>query len=148
MRRGPILRRRDVQLLKVEEGWLANVLGNADVISEGSTVDEEGGAVYYGSTSIRCRLDVRATAAAAEEQLEPEAFAHAIVFDPHTRLRLVRLAHREAVVRAGGPLNVMYAEMSARVLSAEVSKAGTEIQLAFDIDLSAALARLRKSADG
>jgi len=145
VRRGPIVCRRDVQLLKVQEAWLAAVLANADVMSEGSTVEEEGGAVYYGSTSIRCHLDVGALTTAMGEQLEPEALAHAVVVDPHTRLRLVRLAHREAVVRAGGPLNVMYAELSAQVLDSERSDDAV-IALAFDVDLSAALARLQKRA--
>jgi hypothetical protein len=129
--------RAGVRLIQLRPSYLARLIEEGDVVSEGGLVDEAEGRVYYGSTSIRCRID--ATCAAAAGPLGPSpppALAALLACDPHLRLLVLRIARREAVVRAAAPLKVMYAELGVRVLSD-----ADGIRLAFDVDLSAALAR-------
>ena len=103
------------------------MIERADVSSEGAVED----GVYYGTTSLRCPVEEEMVGAipAAEQ---PEQLARVIVSDAQARLRILRLAHREAVVRATAPLDVLQAEIDARVL-----RVGDRWTLSIDVDVSA-----------
>jgi hypothetical protein len=124
-----VLRRRPHQLA-LHDGFWTGLLDAADVVSEGGRREEKGrGPVYYGTTSLRCRLDRRSVArAGGAKRLCALVLAH-----PHARVRLLRLALREAAVRAGAPLGPLHAEVRARV----VKEDDGGIVLAIDIDVSA-----------
>ena len=142
-RRTPLLAQRQVQLVKLRDGWMTLVLDQADIISEGDVVpdgvaqdgNELASSMYFGSTSLRCALDPQSL---RRQGLDPYQLAQAVLCDPHARLRLLRIARREAMSRAGGSLDVVYAELSGTALCLEDA-----IELAFDVDLNAKLARVR-----
>ncbi len=118
--------RRVLDLIGVREGWFSSIVEAADIVSEGAVQTVDGVAGYFGSTSLRCSL-------ADEASGDLQALADLVITDPNTRLRLVRLAHREAVSRADArTLGVLTAEITATV--------STENRvLAIDIDVSAGL---------
>ena len=69
----------------------------ADAVSEGAARLETRGNVWYGSTSLILRLDARTD--------EERAFLVAVAErDLHVRTRALRVAVREAAVRAGARL--------------------------------------------
>lgn len=126
VRRVAATTRRVLDLIGVREGWFSSIVESADIVSEGAVQTVDGVDGYYGSTSLRCAL-------ANEAEGDPHALADLVISDPNTRLRLLRLAHREAVSRADArPLGVLTAEITATV-SAE------NRVLAIDIDVSAGL---------
>lgn len=141
VRKTQVVTRHTLELCAVREGWWSSVLEEADIVSEGDVVIEEGARVYYGTTSLR--------AAISDISHDPATLARIVITDPHARLRLLRLAHREAVVRAGAPIDVMHAEMAAEVLEAPTAEDQRGRVLAIAIDVSAAIPDLptsRKSA--
>ena len=91
----PLLRERWVRLLAVTEGRVRDLVDGADIVSEGGMKDEAGVPTYYGTTHLIIRAD-------AFEGIESEVVAHVLRSDPHTRLRVVRVAHREATSRILG----------------------------------------------
>ncbi|WP_437747316.1 hypothetical protein WME73_21710 [Sorangium sp. So ce302] len=103
VQRPPLLQRRHIELVTCSAGRLHALFDSADVLSEGSTRDEGGALVYYGSTSLHVALPPDAPLAARLDR--------ALALDPHLRLRALRVAHREAAARAGGPLGPMQAEI-------------------------------------
>ena len=134
VRRAAITARRTLDLLGLNEGWFASMVDDADVVSEGAIQVVDGVEGYFGSTSLRCRI-------ALDDDVPRDvgALAQLVVGDPHARLRLLRLAHREAVSRASSRLGVLTAEISVTNLGEEK---GTHAVLAIDIDVSAALTDL------
>ena len=96
--------------MSVLDGWWARVLEGADTVSEGGQVSESDGEVYYGSTSVRCYPEPRPQAI---RQLDLSSLARLLLADPHARLRLVRLARREAAARIRGTPGVLRVELSA-----------------------------------
>ena len=121
-----VVSHRSLDLVAVRQGWWSSLFEHADVVSEGAVQHEPTGSVYYGTTSLRCAI-------------EPDGFAHRtaplpqwLLANPHARLRLLRLAHREAASRAGATLDVMHAEMTVRLLAG-----GARPVLAVDLDVSA-----------
>lgn len=86
--------------------------------------------VYYGTTSLRCHLEPAAKGWGSE--LSAAQLAAVVLSDPHARLRVLRIAHREAAARAPGTLGVLQAEMTCRAIGAEDSPI-----IAIDIDVSA-----------
>jgi hypothetical protein len=125
-----VVTRRTVQLLSVLDGWWARVLDRADVVSEGSRASEPPGGVYYGSTNLRCVPEPRP---ATLQKLGIGALARLMLADPHVRVRLVRLARREAVARAPGPLGVLRVEITAQPAAA--GGEGQEPSSAIDVQL-------------
>ena len=76
----------------------------ADAVSEGAARAETRGNVWYGSTSLILRLD--------SETPEERAFLAAVAErDLHVRTRALRVAVREAAVRAGARLGRSQCEM-------------------------------------
>lgn len=66
----------------------------ADAVSEGAARTEARGQVWYGSTSLILHLD-------AKTQEERAFLAEVAARDLHVRIRALRVAIREATVRAG-----------------------------------------------
>lgn len=108
VRAAPLFGRRNVALVVAHPGPVRDLVEAADVVSEGATRVEGGALVFYGSTSV---LFLRASAGGALADDEVSTFTGLLGCDPHLRLRAVRIAHREATARAGGPLATMLAEI-------------------------------------
>jgi hypothetical protein len=128
----------------IRESWIARLLHEADIFSEGSVRDELDGRTYYGSTSFRCEVAaVRGQLSGGEDGLviDADVLAQALVAEPQVRLVAVRIARREACARAGAALDVMHAEVSVRVIDRDAD-GDNRPRLAIDVDVSARLARL------
>ncbi len=86
----PLLQARQKLVVRTFETTWRDLFARADVISEGSVREEPGGRVWYGSTSLILSA--------------PEETAVVLVRlaarDVHFRLRALRMAHREASLRA------------------------------------------------
>lgn len=132
IRKVQVVSRRTLEVLALREGWWSSVIERADIVSEGAVVREAERAVYYGSTSLRCPIETDHLS--SMPVATPEQLARVIVADPHARLRLLRLAHREAASRAGAQLDVLSADMIARVVREDDLSL-----LSVDIDVSAPL---------
>lgn len=102
----PLLRTRERRLVALTEGVLRDWLERADVVSEGQEQRSEDGSTYYGTTSILLAFDSAPAAA-----LEDLATLGAIAEDPHLRLRVLRVARREAEARATGALETLRTEL-------------------------------------
>ena len=77
----------------------------ADALSEGSVRDEPQGRVWYGSTSLILAL------ADSDPPAVRAFFVAFAAHDLHVRLRALRIACREATLRAPGPLGSSICEM-------------------------------------
>lgn len=77
---------------------LESLLARADIVSEGAVVDGH----WCGSTSVDLPL---------EETLDADQ-SRALRACPHLRVRLLRLAQREAAARAPGAIESVRAELS------------------------------------
>jgi hypothetical protein len=86
----PLLQARQKLAVRTFETTWRDLFARADVISEGSVREEPAGRVWYGSTSLILTA--------------PEEAAAVLVMlasrDVHFRLRALRMAHREASLRA------------------------------------------------
>ncbi len=97
---------RVASLTRADDGLWAQLFRRADIVSEGATDHEDEGVVYRGSTSILLQ---------GVGQL-----MHAAEVDPHLRLRALRMARREAQVRAPGLLDVARMDMIVRLVGSVV----------------------------
>jgi hypothetical protein len=111
VRDAPLVARRSVELLAATEGRFRALLEAADVVSEGRTEAEGDALVYYGSTSV---LLLRRSAGGGLPDPDLGMLAAVVRADPHVRLRVLRIAHREATARAGGPIDTLRAEIDVR----------------------------------
>lgn len=87
---------------------LGELFDAADVMSEGANRPDGAEQVYYGTTSIRLALE--SAGGPLPDALHQE-LAKILRFDPHARVRALRIACREALVRAGNPLETIQAEL-------------------------------------
>lgn len=91
-------------------GW-RELFESADVVSEGAVVQDAQGATYFGTTSVLLPF-------ASRGGLVPDAIGaiagQLAARDPHARVRAMRIACREAQVRAGQPLERISAEVVVR----------------------------------
>ncbi len=129
-----MVRRRSRQGIRVQLGWLASALGTADIVSEGCVMNDPDGLAYFGSTNIRCLLphELPVLSTGHRAPVTPEQWVAIVLSDPHARLQLIRVAHRELTSRAGAGTGPMQAEMEGHV--EQVS--GDQIMV-FNIDASA-----------
>lgn len=104
----PLVQRRRVELCTAHEGRWREILDAADVMSEGKTRPEGAGFVYYGSTSV---LLPRRSSGGHLPDPDVPSLAGILRLDPHIRLRALRIAHREAELRAGAPMRTLHAEI-------------------------------------
>jgi len=133
----PLVQRRHVELIAAQTGRWGAIVEAADVVSEGRTEDEAGARVYYGSTSV---LLLRSSAGGSLPDLEVELLAAILRRDPHVRLRVLRIAHREAQVRAGGQLATLHAEI-------DVGAGARGISVLIDVVARLSRGHLRASGD-
>jgi hypothetical protein len=107
-RHGLLLRKRLELWQSSDYGW-RELFEAADVISEGAVHRDE--VTYFGTTSILLPY-------ASRGGLVPDELGRAVTRmaarDPHARLRAVRIACREAQVRAGRPIARLNAEVVVR----------------------------------
>lgn len=92
---------RCITLARLDANATRDWLDDASIVSEGGLHDGER---YYGSTYVTVR----------DATLAPSSLASLVDADPHLRLRILRVAHREASARAAAPLETMRAEISIR----------------------------------
>lgn len=123
VKRAPLMRRRTVALVGIEDGPLRDVLDGADVVSEGGSREEGEEVVYYGSTNL---LLVPTSRGGTVPDGRLGDLAVLLAHDPHVRVRAVRVAHREALVRAAAPLGPLRAEMA-------VTATARGLELAIDV---------------
>jgi len=108
VRAAPLVMRRTVELLSLSVGRLREIVDAADVVSEGCTRSEGDRLVYYGSTSV---LLLKRSAGGPVPDVDVDSLIALLRCEPHVRLRVLRIAHREAASRAGGPLGMLEAEI-------------------------------------
>ena len=107
----PLLQRRVATLWRSADYRLRELFEAADVMSEGATRKEREGEFYYGTTSVLLPLE----SAGGQIPDENAELARSIVScDPHARVRAIRIACREAQVRAAAPLGRVRAELVVR----------------------------------
>jgi hypothetical protein len=108
----PILKRRSAELIAALGGRLLELVDAASVMSEGEARREAGELVYYGTTSL---LFSRRSLGGDLPDSEAADLALAFENDPHARLQIVRIAHREASSRATGQLGPVHAELHVKI---------------------------------
>jgi hypothetical protein len=107
VRHASLLRAKERVLVALTEGAVRDWLERADVMSEGRTTHASDASTYYGSTSIVLPL-----AEAPLPRRDDSALIAALAACPHLRLRALRIARREAEVRAGASLDTVRAEIT------------------------------------
>lgn len=109
VRRAPHFSTTTKSFVKLLDGAVKTWVELADVVSEGSSQsDAQGRPVYFGSSSI-----VLEWSRAPDERLCDPELSPLVMSDPHLRVRALRIARREAEVRAGGELCSMRADLLA-----------------------------------
>jgi len=125
-----LLAQRTLRLWQSSDQAAVRILAGADVMSEGATRTESTGSVYYGTSSILLPLCSRGG------QIPDNRVEEALVWcrnDPHLRLRILRLARREAAQRAGADL---------RRMDAEIAFTKSPLGLRVDVEVEAHVAHL------
>jgi hypothetical protein len=102
----PLFHSRILRLVASSDARWAQLFEKADVVSEGAPRGEGAQRSYFGSSDIV--LFVRPL----RRGDTMEGLAGAMALDPHVRLRAVRMARREAQLRAQGPLDSLHAEIT------------------------------------
>ncbi len=134
VRRVAIATRRTLELVGLREGWFSSMVEQADIVSEGAVQTLHGAEGYYGSTSLRCVI------AADVATADQARLVQLVQSDATARLRLLRLAHREAVSRAAPhTLDVLSAELSVALQPADADSPDRRPVLCVDLDVSAGL---------
>jgi hypothetical protein len=105
----PLIRRRSVELWASSDYTIRQMFEQADVMSEGAPRREASRTMYYGTTSIVLLTQSRGGHVPDQALLDSVRLLRA---DPHARLRALRIAWREASVRARAPLGQLRAELS------------------------------------
>jgi len=106
-----------MDFVAVEDGPARQFVETADVVSEGLARIEGAGSVYYGTTSVLLTASSRGGTLPVEDVENLSIF---LAQDPHLRLRVLRIAVREARARAQGELGRVSAEMDVRSSDAGV----------------------------
>ena len=107
----PLVRVRSVELWQCLDDRWHELFEVADIMSEGAVRQEPGGRTYYGSTSVL--LPAHCLGVCRRDELL--RLARLVTGDPHLRVRAVRIAWREAKVRAGGSLDQVLVELGVRI---------------------------------
>jgi hypothetical protein len=104
--RPPLVSQKTMRLVTSSDARWAELFEKADIVSEGAPRDVGSKRSYFGSTDI--------VLLAGQERPRSGALdlASIAAYDPHVRLRAVRMARREAAQRAGGPLDRLHAEIT------------------------------------
>ena len=115
--------RRSTHVRTFESRW-RELFEGADVLSEGSVLTEPHGRVWYGSTSVILP---------AAWGIEPPILAEVADRNVHVRLRALRMALREACVRAPARLGR---------LMCEIRISSDDERVRIDVDVQAPLIEL------
>lgn len=124
-RRAPLYVARKMLVVRRSHAEWRDWFDRADIVSEGSARQEGNGRVWYGSTSLilpRVAIAGSLTREASThdrgqlgvEPVEKESAALLVRFaerDVHLRLRALRIARREAALRAPSPLGRVVCEI-------------------------------------
>lgn len=125
----PLLASRTLRLLQTSDYRIRPMFEEADVMSEGAVRPERQGRVYYGTTSIVLPL---ASCGGHVPDEQASIVFSVLRLSPHARVRAIRIACREAMVRAKGPLGTLRAELrfshSARGLQIDVDVEAPALQ--------------------
>ena len=119
----PLVEMRPVVQVRGNDHPLRELLARADSVSEGSARKEGSDTVWYGTTSLVLALPHLSPA-------ELEGVRAVASRDVHLRTRALRMAHREASLRAPGNLGR---------LSCEIRFADAPGALRIDVDVQAPL---------
>lgn len=90
----PLALRRTTELYQSSDYRIRDLFAHADVVSEGALARD--GSAYFGTTSIILTL----SASEMRNRTGLAELVAVLAMDPHARTRAVRIAHREASVRA------------------------------------------------
>jgi len=104
-RGGRLLRERHIRLICLTDGITRDWLDVADVMSEGRVDVSATGRSYFGSTSVL-------VAPIPGFDVDAATFLRVVETDPHIRVRVIRLARREAECRAPALLGTMSVDLS------------------------------------
>lgn len=117
--------------------WRA-LFESADTLSEGAIKTSAEGSTYFGSTHIHLR---HVALAKLTDDLDPGDLFKIVQADPHVRLRAVRLACLEAMVRANAAFSSV---------STEITFRPELLAICISVDIEAKLARRsgHRSASG
>ncbi len=102
----PLVCARHGTLVRAPDPPWRELFERADVVSEGDVRAEKSGRVWYGSTSLILAVDPPSL-----EGPWSGSLASLAARDVHVRLRALRVAHREACLRAPGRLGRFACEM-------------------------------------
>src|ERR1700722_14231782 len=103
-RRPPLVDVSSAPRARTNDALWRDAFETADAVSEGAARPEARGNVWYGSTSLILRI-------AAQNDAERAFLAAVAERDVHVRTRALRVAVREATVRAGARLGRSQCEM-------------------------------------
>ncbi len=103
--------RRLLSVVGASDSLWAALFEHADVVSEGLSSEEQGKLVYRGTTSVILLDDRYGGLLTVSQSAQMAKIAGS---DPHLRVRLVRLAQREALSRVSQPLDCTYIEIIVR----------------------------------
>ncbi|MFO0551812.1 MAG: hypothetical protein U0271_25725 [Polyangiaceae bacterium] len=109
--------------VRLLDGAVRDWLETADVMSEGREEPTSSGLTYFGSTSILLPWD-----RVPDPRFTYPSTLPVLASDPHLRIRITRIARREAESRASADLDSMHVEITCR---------GTSRGLLFAVDLEA-----------
>lgn len=123
--------KRAFELWLCPDYWWRELFEHADVMSEGATRAEPGPATYFGTTSI---LLPSVAHGGRLSQAEVDICRPLVARDVHARVRAIRIACREAEVRAGAPLGR---------IRAELRSVSDPRGLRLDVEIEAPLAKAR-----
>jgi hypothetical protein len=142
-RRLPLLVTTSQRGFRLFDYRLRELFERADIISEGArkatSATVEADNTYFGTTNIVLTPYASDTSSLA---IEPQLLVRIFAWDPHVRLRALRIAYREARVRANGvidrvrteivvsqaPLGIrIHVDLEARVLSTSPRSLGSSL---------------------
>lgn len=106
-----LVQSRAVEVFRSSDYRFRELFDHADVMSEGAIRNESDGASYYGTTSLLLPLASRG--GIVPDELA-ERLSRLVTYDPHARLRAIRIACREARVRSVHPIGRIKAELVVR----------------------------------
>jgi hypothetical protein len=108
-RGAPLVVARRMLVVRRSNARWRELFERADVVSEGGARQEAEGRVWYGSTSLI--LPLAAAGGASLEKGDAALMARFAERDVHLRLRALRIAHREAALRAPSRLGRVVCEI-------------------------------------
>jgi hypothetical protein len=100
----PLVAARQMIVVRASSARWSDLFERADIVSEGALRDEARGRVWYGTTSLILRAP----------EADAPLLAAIAARDVHVRVRAVRLARREACLRAPGRLGRLACEIQVK----------------------------------